>query len=272
MGVSYSRTRSDDSISTSLRPNLTAYVEGTRFEYRGVERSSGTKTHHYVASNVSAFTADGEKRIFGFDRANLTNASVELYVTDNGVLKRFDFHFVVRTEGGPIEGRMRSVYRDIGTTTVTRPAWLSEAKEGGSEDARTNYSETVTETVRDDSLGATITVTGPRYAIEDVELERQTGGIWDTDGDGFRKAQVSALVSVRTSREITPEKIELSYDDSGMFDENRNVVIFEYDRELQTFVRLSTTVDTSANVARASIDGDGTYLVMNRETWQSLWE
>lgn len=270
--VSYGRPPSDSNVTEYLRPNLARYVERANVSYEGVRTVAGTRTHVYAAPTLDSFEADSEGRIVGYDAEKLTGASLRLFVAENGLVKRFELRVSTTSESGPLEAHLRATYRDVGSTAVQRPAWLAEAKERVPTATRPNPAETVTEKVRDASLGATVTVTGPRYAVEDVELERQSGGIWDTGGDGYRKAQVSSLVLVRTPRDATPNEVAFSYDESAFSGEESGLAVFRYDRERQTFVRLETTVDEEANVARANVDGDGTYLVMHVETWRSLWE
>lgn len=181
-------------------------------------------------------------------------------------------HVEVSTDRESMKAQLKSTYCNVGKTTVERPSWLSEAKERVPTTTRPNPAETVTEEVENSNLGAAVTVTGPRYAIEDVELERQSGGIWDTGGDGYRGAQVLSLVLIRTWEDSTMEELELSYDGSAFLGKENGLAVFRYDRELQTFVQVETTVETEANVAHADVDRDGTYLVMHLETWQSSFE
>ncbi|GAA0198971.1 hypothetical protein ACFFQF_15675 [Haladaptatus pallidirubidus] len=269
--ISYSRPPTELGVSGHLQPNLTEYFEIAAFEYEGVESDANASVHHYTASNLSAFDGDETGQILGYDRESVTDASIDLFITDDGILKRFELSIKAVDEGAPVEIEFEVTYSHLGETTVEQPAWLSEAKEHVSA-TEPNPAETVTETVENQTLGAAITATGPRYAVESVEIERQSGGIWDTGGEGYQKAQASSLVSIRSWGEATVEQITLSYDESLFPGEGNGLAMYRFDRELQTFVQVETTVDTNANVARADIDREGTYLVMHTETWNSLFE
>ncbi len=270
--VSYSRAPSSVNVSKHLRPDITSYLEQGNVEYEGVRTISGTRTHVYAVPEVAGFEADSEGRNLGFDSENLNTASLRLFITDDGLMKRFEMNVSVTTESGPMRAQLRSTYYHLGETTVEEPTWLAEAKEEVTAMTEPDPAETVTEEIRDSSLGVTVTVTAPRYALEYVNLERQSGGIWDTGGDGYQNAKVSSLVMIRTPDEASIDELALSYDDSAFSGEESGVAIFRYDEELQTFVQVETDVDARANVAYADIDRDGVYLVMHVETWRSSFE
>lgn len=255
-GWRYLRSSKFVNMSEYVEPDVKWFVRDKEVTYEGVETVSGTEVHVYAVPNKSAFT--GEK-ILGSDRENVSAVSIRYYVTDDGLLKRHEIHFEARRDGTPVTIDMWTEYRDVGATTVEPPSWLSEAKDEVNE--RTNPSEIVTKTVRDERLGVAVTMKGPRYAMERLEVERKTGANWD---GGFRKAQVSPLVVVRPPNDADVESA-VSGDEDG-------VAVYQYNRTIQTFVRLETDVDTDANVASADFAGRGVYLVMHEDTWNSLWE
>lgn len=269
----YYQPSSDYGVTKQVESAPKWFVDAYNYTYDGTTTVDGTSVHEYTVTSVDQLADRGET-LMGYNPDNATDIDVRLTVTDEGRVHELNYR--LELEGDTI--RLQKTYTALGATEVESPSWLDEAKaEIESTTTVPDPTREVTETVRDDSLGATVTVNGPKYAFEDLdafELERQTGGIWDTGEGGYRKAQVSALVGVEFpyDSEVNVTGFELSYNESTVpAGDEGGLDLYRYEETRQTFVEVENTVDTEDDVVRAEIDGDGTYLVMHTPTWRELF-
>lgn len=270
----YRRVSFGKGVGHYVKSAPTWFVEAYDYTYEGKTTRNGESVHVYSVTSVEQLI-NRSATYAQYNPKNVTALDIRIFVTEEGLAAEQQYRLVREVSGERVTLNMRIEYVDLGATKVEPPSWLDEAKE--QTEARTTVpdpSREVTETVSEDSLGAAVTVTGPKHGIEHVELERQTGGIWDTGGDGYRKAQVSSLVKVELgyNADLNVTKFELSYNESTVpAGDEAGLDVYRYNRTLQTFVEVENTIDTDANVARAEIQGEGTYLVMHTPTWRDLF-
>lgn len=250
------------------------FVNAYDYSYDGTTTVNGDSVHVYSVTSVDQLT-DRSETLTGYNPDNVTDIEVRLFVTDSGLVRNLTYRLEREYEGERVTITRRKTYTALGATAVETPPWLDDAK--ASIESTTTVpdpSREVERTVSDESLGVAVTVKGPKYDIENVELERQTGGIWDTGGDGYREAQVSTLVELRLPymSDVNVTTFELSYDESAVpAGDEAGLGLYRYNETLQTFVEVDNTVDTEDDVVRAQIDREGTYLVMHTPTWRELF-
>ena len=106
-----------------------AELAGTfNFSANGTAQVDGTRTYVYEENvstlNESAVGPIGE----ALADAEATDATVEVYVRSDGLVKRVDWQLVVEGFGDPTRISLRITYEDVGSTTVEEPSWLAEAE------------------------------------------------------------------------------------------------------------------------------------------------
>lgn len=250
------------------------FADAYDYSYEGTTTLDGERVHVYTVTTVDQWE-DPSAAPGTYGPENVTDLDVRTHVTDAGLVKQFTFHVEREYDGERVTTDMRIEFTDIGTTEVEPPSWLDEAERAF--EARTTTpdpSREVTETVRDESLGAAVTVEGPKYAVDRFALDSPSHWPFlEDDGEGFREAQVSAAVSVRASSDVELGTLELAYDGSAIPDaDESDFEVYRYNETLQTFFAVETTVDAESDVARIELDREGTYLVMHTPTWREGWE
>lgn len=247
----------------SLAGNRT--VEGTPV---AVLRASGP-------ANASGDLAD----------ANVTSLDSTLLVDADGVVRRLTFNVTQVGVGGPVTSSTVLDIAAVGDTTVSRPAWLAKP---ATIDERT-------ETVRNETLGASLTVTGDPRTVDSVRLFRSD--FFLLDSETIEDARVSPLVEADSDRgNLTDVEATLSYNESDIPGGNESTIaLFAYDDEAQTLLPLNTSVDpandtvTGSEFAATVTTGSGTdaetyepelnslverrvFVVMHVETWTDAFE
>ena len=270
--VQYDRPVREYSVEAYRNRSVGSFLRAFEFESAGTATRDGRQVRVYEVTSLEQ-VRHPDANVTRFDPADVTAIELRLFVADSGLIESITYRVEATVEGERRTFRYRIAYDDVGDTDVSPPSWLDEAEEATAE--RTTVpdpSREVTETVSTESVGAAVTVEGPKYLIDDVEVTRETREIFDTDGEGYREAQVSTQIRIQSPAELTLRTLELSYNESAIPGAaETNFTVFRYNRSLQTYLPVPTTVDEEANVARAEIEKEGTYLVMDVETWLDLW-
>ncbi len=106
---------------------LESFVGTFSFSHTGTETVDGTDTHVYEADGVE----DLNQSAPGFaslDTENVTSMSAQVYVTSDGLVKQFGYSMTLSTSNGEASVSTEQQYVDVGSTTVSEPAWLDEAR------------------------------------------------------------------------------------------------------------------------------------------------
>jgi hypothetical protein len=130
--VSYSQGQEYGKVNSPLalaldthRPDNLGFgvLDATNLTYRKQKSVDGTTVFVYGANGSSKFQR--ERLPGGFDA--LTTAWLRLEVTGSGMISRYEYHF--EDTNGDIDKRVfRLRASEAGTTDVSSPPWLSEAK------------------------------------------------------------------------------------------------------------------------------------------------
>ena len=115
-------------VSAFATPPLAELSDGFDFAANGTAQVDGERTYLYEANlstlNESAVGPVGE----ALAEADATDASVDVYVRSDGLVKRVDWTVVVEGFGDPTRLSLTLTYEDVGSTTVEEPSWLAEAE------------------------------------------------------------------------------------------------------------------------------------------------
>ncbi|MCG1003671.1 MULTISPECIES: hypothetical protein [Halobacterium] len=123
----YTIPREAPNTSQLAGSQLESFVGAFSFSHTGSETVDGTDTHVYEASGVEDLNQSAPG-LGSLDTENLTSLTAELYITDDGLVKRFGYSLTVSTSNGEASIATDQRYVDIGSTTVSEPAWLDEAR------------------------------------------------------------------------------------------------------------------------------------------------
>lgn len=104
------------------------FVNAFEFDYTGTNSVDGTSTDVYAASGVKDLNASAPG--FGnVDAANVSSVDARVYVTNDGLVKQFDYSLTTSTgPGGGVTINVQQRYTEMGSTTVEAPAWLDDAR------------------------------------------------------------------------------------------------------------------------------------------------
>ncbi|AQL44125.1 hypothetical protein BV210_16045 [Halorientalis sp. IM1011] len=127
--IAYDRqTGASGSTDAYLYPEINRYLRGLSYEYEGTERANGETVHVYAANGTDGLDPDAHG-LTALDSASLTELSAELRVAEDGSIRTFRYDV---TGTNPQGSRVRYVvaveYAGVGSTAVSEPSWLDEAK------------------------------------------------------------------------------------------------------------------------------------------------
>lgn len=100
-------------------------VEEANFTYAGRDRVAGTPVSVYEVTDLDEAVAPGQ--VAEVPDAGVNAFEVRLAISDDGLIRQFDYHVEVEIDGTTRTIAMSFVFRDVGTTTVEPPDWLDEA-------------------------------------------------------------------------------------------------------------------------------------------------
>lgn len=132
--VTYDSQTGTASGPGSIRPvNVSSYQQsyidytnitgGFNWEANGTATVGDTTTIRYSSTNVS-----DSNYLVQNSNSTLTNASADLYVDEDGVVRRTDLTFTVENDGSTSSADISLVLTDIGSTTVEEPSWVAQAE------------------------------------------------------------------------------------------------------------------------------------------------
>lgn len=129
--VTYRRldAASIQNVSRYERPPLSNLTRAYDFERAGTATVDGEKTWVYRANattlNESAVGPVGEAA----SQLENVHTTIRLYVRSDGLVKRLQYRVDATVMGRDLSLTYRVTYTDVGSTAVTAPDWLDEAKD-----------------------------------------------------------------------------------------------------------------------------------------------
>jgi hypothetical protein len=129
--TSYSTPRQTTNTSQLAGTQVESFVNAFTFSHAGTESVDGAEAHVYEASGVETLN-ESAPGFSGLDTENVTSIDAHVYITDDGLVKQFEYSLAVDTQNGEASISVRQQYVDVGSTTVEAPAWLDEARENAS--------------------------------------------------------------------------------------------------------------------------------------------
>ena len=121
----------DNAVSTPralLERDATRFANGFAFgEATSVVEIEGTVTARYDVTDV-ADSAVAARLTYADE---ITDATGSAFVTEDGLLKRFEYDIDYREEGNDERRTAEVTYGDVGATSVSEPEWVATAREDG---------------------------------------------------------------------------------------------------------------------------------------------
>lgn len=137
-GTAYQRSESSQGTQYRQAPraaNASVYASGQieslatafTFSHVGTETVEGTETEVYEASGAEDLN-ESARAFQSIDAENVTSLESRLYVTDDGLVKRFEYELRMDSAGTEAAVDVTQTYSEIGETTVEEPSWLDDAR------------------------------------------------------------------------------------------------------------------------------------------------
>jgi len=131
--------------------------------------------------------------------------------------------------------------------------------------------ETYTTTTTNETVNASVAVTGEGNVASDVEVTADTRPQFEAElVDNLTR---SPTVSFETDREFENATISIQYDDTGLpeANETQQLALFRYNESLQMFVPLNSTVDAANDTVFAETPHFSSYAVLSTTAFQSAF-
>lgn len=119
-------------VSQLASGDIQSFVNAFTFDHVGSESVDGTQTDVYEADGVEDLN-ESAPGFTNLDTGNVTSIDARVYVTQDGLVKQFEYGLTVETESGEATIAIEQRYVDVGSTTVEQPPWLDEARENTSQ-------------------------------------------------------------------------------------------------------------------------------------------
>lgn len=98
-------------------------VDAVSWDPNGTETVSGTETIKYTATNVT-----DPRTLTGRSNVTLSNVSGALWLDQNDVVRKFEISYTLGADGETRTTSTELSITNIGSTTVTEPGWVSQAR------------------------------------------------------------------------------------------------------------------------------------------------
>lgn len=124
--VQYQQLEDAPDVSAYFQLPVATLVEEANFTYAGRDRVAGTPVAVYEVTDLDALVAPAQ--VSTVESEGLQAFEVQLAISDDGLIRQFDYRVEVELDGSSRTIATSIVFRDVGTTTVEPPDWLDEAR------------------------------------------------------------------------------------------------------------------------------------------------
>jgi len=129
--VRYTIPQQTPNTSQLAGSQLESFVGSFEFSHAGTESVDGTETDVYEASGVEDLN-ESAPGFAGLDVENVSSIDAHVRITDEGLVKQFGYSLTLSTGSGEASVSTDQRYVEVGSTTVSEPAWLDDARENTS--------------------------------------------------------------------------------------------------------------------------------------------
>lgn len=128
--VEYDRISNDSvrNVSRYMQPPLENLTRSYTFARNGTTTIGGQKTWVYRANASTLNESTAGPIAETVSELENVNTTITLYIRSNGLVKRVSYRASATVAGQSVSLTYRLTYTDVGSTDVTEPSWLDEAK------------------------------------------------------------------------------------------------------------------------------------------------
>jgi hypothetical protein len=117
----------DVNVTGYVRPNLDGQFDGLNYTHRGTVERDGQLLHNYTVTSDGLGLAQ-PRTVGPFSSSDVTHVESRLLVTDDGVVRSLTTRLTGQVnENTTYVYTLDIGYDGVGSTTVTEPAWASQA-------------------------------------------------------------------------------------------------------------------------------------------------
>lgn len=106
---------------------IATLVTGFTYSHVGTETVDGTETEVYEASGAEDLN-ESARAFQSLDAENVTALESRVYVTEDGLVKRFEYEIRLNVDDTETGVDVTQTYSRLGETTVEEPSWLDDAR------------------------------------------------------------------------------------------------------------------------------------------------
>lgn len=128
--VEYERVSNESvrNVSRYIHPPLANLTRSYDFARAGTATVAGQKTWVYRANATTLNESTAGPLAETISELETLNTTIRLYVRSDGLVKRVSYHVDATVLSEEISLTYRVTYTDVGSTDVTAPSWLDQAK------------------------------------------------------------------------------------------------------------------------------------------------
>jgi uncharacterized protein YceK len=109
------------------QPPIGRYVRGLNWTYRGATDRNGSTVYTYVVGDVDQLSPSAHGLDI-VDPENVTSIDTRLSVREDGSIDSFEYRVRGVVDGVLVEYSLSVDWRQVGSTSVDRPAWVDDAR------------------------------------------------------------------------------------------------------------------------------------------------
>jgi hypothetical protein len=126
-GTQYRQPQRAANASLYASGRIEALANAFTFSHVGTESVEGTETDVYEASGAEDLN-ESARAFQSIDADNVTSLEARLYITEDGLVKRFEYELLLDSAGTEAGVDVTHTYTRLGETTVEEPSWLDDAR------------------------------------------------------------------------------------------------------------------------------------------------
>ncbi|NEU59200.1 hypothetical protein [Halorussus sp. MSC15.2] len=125
--------------------------------------------------------------------------------------------------------------------------------------------ETFSTETKNETVGAAVNISGKGNVADTVTIQNETNE--NLKSGPVRNASASEILHFEAESEFESANLSIDYNEKQVSDE-RELAVYTYNRMLQTYVKLPSTVDSANNTVTGTTPHFSTFTVLNESQWE----
>ncbi|MFC4550504.1 MULTISPECIES: hypothetical protein [Halorussus] len=126
--------------------------------------------------------------------------------------------------------------------------------------------ETFSTTTKNETVGVAVNVTGNGAIAGGITVRNETNQ--RVQPESVKRAAASEVLHFESEREFERANLTIDYDETRVEDE-RDLALYTYNRSLQTYVQLPSSVDATNDTVTGTTPHFSTFTVLNEKEWEA---